>query len=117
MPMTPDDLAEKVARAIWDCTPRRPSWDEGTLIEPGNELLRTFREATRAEANAAIDAIPGVRDVVEGRAVVVPREATPEMHMAGATTVVRRGNSRSLTLYRAMLASSPYAPAKENRDG
>jgi len=101
-----DDLVEKVARAIWE-TNNGP-WD---LASDAGRL------AVRREANAAIDAIPGLRDVIEGRAVVVPREATPEMHMAGATAVVRRGNSRSLTLYRAMLAASPYAPAKENGDG
>jgi hypothetical protein len=102
---TPLAAVEAMARALHDVTHPSRNWERAPAV---------YHDSWRADAQSALTALcalhPGIQAVLDGEAVVVPRDATPEMHTAGAMTIIRRNQSRSLVIYAAMLATSPYAP-------
>ena len=128
MPDPNPRAAEAMARAIYDaCKPLQdPKWDEVTAA-----WLERRKAVT--QANAALTALcalhPGVREVIEGSAVVVPREATEAMIEAGFDAAdgwfeidgdkgpwLRSDGFEAA--YRAQLAASPYAqPAAATEGG
>jgi hypothetical protein len=92
-----DHISTVVAINVMACVKSLPGSDEwaqvaaiiGTLVQ--RDLFRTF---------------PGLADVLEGKAVIVPVEATPEMRQAGKDVWWNGHNTEKV--YDAMLAANPY---------
>lgn len=112
--MTPREV-EAMARAIHASDDHGLDWADETAF--GRSI---YRENVTAALTALCAIHPGILDVIEGRAVVVPREATEEMIEAGFDAADGwfeidgdKGpwlrSDGFAAAYAAMLASSPYA--------
>lgn len=88
------------------------------LLRERNEARRTSGEAASLlarnldglmSANRTLER-PDIAAILRGEAVAVPREATPDMLIAGVQSDDKRtGNQTCAHIYRAMIAASPYA--------
>lgn len=121
--MTRDELIEQMAIAAWDhgremveehvCT-----WS--TLVEgakSGDDADEwTIIQAT-AEARATLStlcaSIQGLSDVIDGKAVIVPAEATEEMLQASRVARMNiEGGYGGTSPWEATLSASPYKGTK-----
>ena len=110
--MSRDVLIEAMALALFNRMRRRRKMRPVDHIGANDT---TECNECRAEATAALDALrtarPDIADVLDGKAAVVPMEATLGQLEAGQIAWLRDSLRLSSTLYAAMIAASPYRSA------
>jgi len=116
--MTRDDLIEAMARALWD-THGYVHSSEDRIFEPleyGSEgeyapTQSLCQDGARSALTALCAAIPGLSEVIDGKAVIVPMEPVAAMVDGGARSL--RGAGLGQDCYSA--ARGAYAAMIETR--
>lgn len=115
--MTRDEIIEAMARAI-----HATAWGEGQWETAGESEYREMDAMARAALDALKQNIPGLSDVIDGKAVIVPVKVTDE----AADGVWRaaydawaefgaRDEDAGHAAHGAVLIASPYArPTSDN---
>jgi len=95
--MTRDELIERMARAMFDLPgfykgtagKERWSWDNFSTT-PHLDPCKFWLGNANAALSALCTALPGLSDVIDGKAVIVPMEPTSAMFTAGQRAVSRQ---------------------------
>lgn len=73
--MTREELIEAMARAMVECSAN----DDNAWLQLNDGQRASFLADAKAAASGLFAAIPGLADVIDGKAVIVPVEPTDEM--------------------------------------
>jgi hypothetical protein len=119
-------LLDTVARsmAIHFSMNRQPHMSGDPLQRLGSQELRRLTDATHAALEALCEVRPDIAAVLQGKAVVMPPEASKRMldahwEQTGESEAMRpRTHAYMMRYYRAMVAVSPYvAESDQPRQG
>jgi hypothetical protein len=122
--MTRDQIIETMARAICaadgrECEELHPC-DRGPPCTCPRYVWEAHREKASNTLEALCIAIPGLSDIVDGKAVPVPVEPTEEMIVAGDTSYRCADGAVCMDpaeeCYISMLRASPYATKPSDVD-
>lgn len=119
--MSREQIVEAMARALWEQADDEVGWEATLSLAATGEVymigqVEWTRESARLALTALEAAFPGLSDLIEGRAVIVPVEVTEEIERALADALdVFQSPHGSFVLpstirpaYAAALATSPY---------
>lgn len=116
--MKREELIEAMARGVCEERGTDPDAEVFWYREYGVDLYRTNWRQHADSVNAALATlearIPGLADLIDGKAAIVPAETTTEMNTAHrlARMNVEGGYYDGPSPYAAMIAASPYKDAK-----